>query len=354
MRPMPETVQTLEEKVAQRDAELAEAWGRYHSLRNRKAVRAALAAAQVRPFVTGLVRRLRPEPPAAAPPPPVEEGVRHTWPLGHYYSPVPDTRELEREPARSRVWPPTPPPTPGIEWRAQAQRELVGDLAAQEQLVFPAGPTGDPTDYHAANDLFSPLDAWALQGVLRHVRPARIIEVGCGWSSLVTARVNREHLGGAARFTCIEPYPQDFLGDGIDGLTELVVAPVQDVPIERFLELRSGDVLFIDTSHVVKTGNDVRFLYHEVLPRLEPGVVVHVHDIFLPWDYPQDWVLAGRGWNEQYLLQSFLTFNDRFEVMLGVAWMAAFHPDELAAAAAPSGATLAHGGGSIWLRRVRS
>jgi hypothetical protein len=221
-------------------------------------------------------------------------------------------------------------------------------------LIFPEGPTGDPTDYHSDNDLFSRLDAWALQGVLRHLRPARIIEVGCGWSSLVTARVNREYLDGDARFTCIEPYPQEFLGAGVDGMTELIATPVEQVAVERFLELGSGDVLFIDTSHVIKTGNDVQFLYHEVLPRLAVGVVVHVHDIFLPRDYPKDWVLGGRGWNEQYLLQSFLSFNEHFEVMLGMAWLSAIHPKELATAASPSGAALTHGAGSIWLRRVRA
>ena len=110
------------------------------------------------------------------------------------------------------------------------------------------------------------------------------------------------------------------------------MSPVQDVPVERFLELRDGDVLFVDTSHVIKTGGDVQYLYHEVLPRLADGVVVHVHDIFLPWDYPDEWVLVGRGWNEQYVLQSFLSFNDTFHILLGIAWMSHFHAAALAQA----------------------
>jgi len=349
-----EAVRALQELIARRDAELADAWGRYHSLRDRKVVRAALAAAALRPAAAGALRRLWKRRSAPPPAPVVEDGVRHPWPLGHYYSPVPDTRVLEHEPALSRVWPPSPRPTPGIRWREEAQLELVREIASQTPLIFPEGATGDPTDYHSDNDLFSRLDAWALQGVLRHLRPARIIEVGCGWSSLVTARVNREYLNGDARFTCIEPYPPEFLGGGVDGITELIATPVEEVPVERFLALGSGDVLFIDTSHVIKTGNDVQFLYHEVLPRLAVGVVVHVHDIFLPRDYPKDWVLGGRGWNEQYLLQSFLSFNEHFEVMLGMAWLSAIHPKKLAAAAAPSGAALTHGAGSIWLRRVRA
>ncbi len=125
-------------------------------------------------------------------------------------------------------------------------------------------------------------------------------------------------------FTCIEPYPPDFLGDGIEGISRLVVSPVEQVPVDTFLELGAGDFLFIDTSHTVKTGGDVVFLLQEVLPRLAEGVTTHIHDIFLPWDYPQDWVFAGRAWNEQYAVRAFLAFNSAFEILLSVAWNSHF------------------------------
>jgi len=278
--------------------------------------------------------------------------VRHCWPLGHYYSPVPDTRVLSEEPTRSRVWPDRPPPTPGIDWRDGQQVALVRELGRQDPMVFPTSDTGDPADYHTDNEMFAPLDAWFLQGMLRHHRPARVIEVGCGWSSLVTARVNREHFGGSIDFTCIEPYPPEFLGDGIDGIDRLIVSPVQDVPIERFRELGENDVLFIDTAHVIKTGGDVQYLYHHVIPNLRSGVVIHIHDIFLPWDYPKQWVLDGRGWNEQYLLQSFLSFNSAFEIRAGVAWMNAHHRDVLAEAVPGYPTSTPDSGGSFWLQRV--
>ncbi|HTZ64168.1 MAG TPA: class I SAM-dependent methyltransferase [Solirubrobacteraceae bacterium] len=217
--------------------------------------------------------------------------------------------------------------------------------------MIPDGPTGDPHDYHASNEMFSRLDAWMLQAMLRHFRPRRMIEVGCGWSSLMTARVNREQLGGSLDFTCIEPYPPDFLGDGIDGISRLIVSPVEQVPVDRFLELRAGDFLFIDTSHTVKTGGDVVFLLQEVLPRLADGVVVHIHDIFLPWDYPQEWVLVGRAWNEQYAVRSFLAFNSAFEILVGVAWMSQFRPDILAQVLPDYPARYPDGGGSFWIRR---
>ena len=276
--------------------------------------------------------------------------VAHCWPLGHFYSPVPDTVRLAREPTRSRVWPAVSPQLPGIDWRAERQVELVRELAGQPQIELPSASTGDPTAYHTDNPFFALQDAWMLQAMLRHFRPRRLIEIGGGWSSLMTARVNREHLEAGLDFTCVEPYPADFLTDELPGLARLLVMPVEDVPLERFLALEAGDVLFIDSSHVVKTGNDVRFLYHEVLPRLASGVVVHVHDVFLPDDYPEEWVMDGRGWNEQYLLQSFLAFNSAFEVLAANCWLARSHP-ELVRASIPGYIDARQGGGSFWMRR---
>jgi hypothetical protein len=228
-------------------------------------------------------------------------------------------------------------------------REQLGRLPAFE---LPDGPTGDQHDYHAANGLFSRLDAWTLQAMLRHFRPRRMIEVGCGWSSLVTARVNREQLGGSLRFTCIEPYPPDFLDGGIEGISELIASPVEALPVDPFLELGERDVLFIDSSHTVKTGGDVVFLFEEIVPRLAPGVLVHVHDIFLPWDYPPDWVFGGRAWNEQYLVRAFLAFNAAFRILIGVGWMSHHRPDVLASVLPEYPEKYRDGGGSLWIQRV--
>jgi len=138
------------------------------------------------------------------------------WPLDHYYSPVPDSRALAHEPAYSRVWPPVPRTTPGIDWRDEEQVALVKQLGGLSGMDFAEEPTGDARDYYVSNGMFSPLDAWALQSMLRHFRPRRMIEVGSGFSSLVTARVNREYLDGSLDFTCIEPYPSQFLQAGVE------------------------------------------------------------------------------------------------------------------------------------------
>jgi predicted O-methyltransferase YrrM len=272
------------------------------------------------------------------------------WPLDHYYSPVPDSRVLSHEPAHSRVWPPVPRATPGIDWREEEQVALLKQLASLDEMEFAEGPTGDPREYYGTNEMFPPLDARVLQRMLRHFRPRRMIEVGCGFSSLVTARVNREYLNGALDFTCIEPHPPEFLEAGVEGMSRLITERVEELALDPFLELGDGDFLFIDTSHVVKTGGDVVFLYQEVLPRLAPGVIVHIHDIFLPVDYPPAWVLSGRAWNEQYLLSAFLAFNSAFRVLLGAGWLTVNRPDLLAAKI--PGYVGPYAGGSLWMQRV--
>src|SRR6185295_19912979 len=147
-------------------------------------------------------------------------------------------------------------------------------------------------------------------------------------------------------FTCIEPYPRAFLTVERPGITRLIETQVQNVAISEFETLKDGDILFIDSSHVSKTGSDVNFLYLQVLPRLRKGVHIHVHDIFLPHDYPPDWVIAERrSWNEQYIVHALLMYSAGFRVEFGCNY--AFHtfPQLVAdALKQPSG----YGGGSLW------
>jgi predicted O-methyltransferase YrrM len=277
--------------------------------------------------------------------------VAHRFPQGHYHSPVLDLRELGDEVRRAQVWPARPRDTPGLAWRDEDQVALCRDVFAhQKRLDLVPKATGDPSTYFAANGQYPPLDAWILEAMLRQLRPRRMIEVGSGFSSLITARVNREFLDGALDFTCIEPFPRDFLA-GVPGIGALVEQKVQDVALDLYGRLGDGDVLFIDTSHTIKTGGDVPWIFHEILPRLAPGVIVHVHDIFLPREYPELWVSEGWGWGEQYLLHSFLLFNDAFEVTFGARWMIEHHPDLLRAAFPGYAEYELEGASGLWIRR---
>lgn len=150
----------------------------------------------------------------------------------------------------------------------------------------------------------------------------------------------------------IDPYPNEVIKQGFPGLTRLIAQRVQDVELQQFNGLGENDILFIDSTHVLTIGSDVRYLFLEILPRLAKGVLVHVHDIVLPAEYPRKWVLEEyRFWNEQYLLQAFLAFNTNFEVLWAGSYMHLRHPDRLEEAF-PSYNRAARWPGSFWMRRV--
>jgi predicted O-methyltransferase YrrM len=187
--------------------------------------------------------------------------------------------------------------------------------------------------------------------MIRHSKPKRIIEVGSGYSSAMTLDTNELHFGNSIRCTFIEPYPellQSLLRPGDRERIEVLPVRVQEVPLERFAELESGDILFIDSTHVAKAGSDVPYLYFQVLPRLKPGVLVHIHDIFSGFEYPQPWVFEGRNWNEIYILRAFLMFNRAFRVLLFNTFLEQSHRDWFAA---EMPLCLRNEGGNIWLRR---
>lgn len=269
-----------------------------------------------------------------------------SFPDGHFYAPTVDPHELRSK--ASRLWPEAPPSTPGIVWDEASHRQVLDELRplAAEYRYGERPP--EEEGFREPNGAFEGLDARMLYGVLRGMRPARMIEVGSGFSTLLAAEVNARFLDGEMDFTAIEPYPREFLRGKIPGLSRLVEAPVQELGVEEFTQLEPGEILFIDSSHVAKTGSDVNYLYLEVLPRLREGVVVHVHDIFLPWDYPFEWVVKERrNWNEQYLLQAMLAAGGRFEVLFANHYASRVLPDAVEACWGRR-----FGGGSIWLQAI--
>jgi hypothetical protein len=183
--------------------------------------------------------------------------------------------------------------------------------------------------------------------MVRHFQPNLVLEVGSGFSSRVSAQAALRN--GHTKLVCIEPYPDEVLRRGFPGLTSLIPKKVQDVELSYFEELGPGDILFIDSSHVARIGGDVNYLYLEVIPRLKPGVIVHVHDIFFPLEYRRDWVINElRFWTEQYLLQAFLAFNPEYEVLFCNTYLDHKHRGELQATFPNSPWW---GGGSFWMRR---
>ncbi|MCB0996714.1 MAG: class I SAM-dependent methyltransferase, partial [Acidimicrobiales bacterium] len=206
--------------------------------------------------------------------------------------------------------------------------------------------------YHYGNRPYPWGDGVGLGVMLRHIRPRRFVEIGSGWSTLATLDISEHFLDGEVDITTVDPYPRRLralLGEQLPPRLRLVERPVQDIdPIDLVGGLSAGDVVFVDSTHVVKTGSDVNHIVFELFPRLAPGVHVHVHDLFPGFEYPRAWVLQGRAWSEAYLLRAFLMFNDAFEVTFWLSLLAARRPDWFAATWP---AVMRNPGGSIWLTR---
>jgi len=264
----------------------------------------------------------------------------HVTPV-HFHQPIPDTRELPET-----LWK-QPSNLVGINMNDAMQLDLLRNHFTKFRDEYNNLPVEPPPGQRRP---FHGVDALVAYCMVRHFQPRLIIEVGSGFSSLALGQAAAKNNNSA--LICIDPFPRDFLRDGLPGLQSLIAKKVQDLDLEFFSQLQSGDILFIDSSHTVKIGGDVNYLFLEVLPRLKPGVIVHVHDIFLPFEYRRDWVLDEfRFWNEQYLLQAFLTFNSEFEVLLANSYLNHYHQEDLKAAFRNLSSWAS---GSFWMRRKPS
>ncbi|OCC14272.1 hypothetical protein DBT_2344 [Dissulfuribacter thermophilus] len=236
----------------------------------------------------------------------------------HFYSSIPDTRKLD---LRNELFPWEP-----FNFDPEAQKALFTKLVEKYWDEW-QGILKNGTDngFCLGNGLFDAVDAMIAYTILREYRPKRVIEVGSGYSSRLIAYAGRKN--GGIELTCIDPYIEDELSR-MDGVVSFVQRPVEQLETNLFLSLDAGDLLFIDSSHVVRMGSDVVYLYLQVLPKLKKGVLVHIHDIFLPLDYPSSWVKEEkRFWNEQYLVAAFLMNNDNFETILSNSLLGYCFPD---------------------------
>jgi hypothetical protein len=273
-------------------------------------------------------------------------------PSGHFYSAIPDRNELEKRlpPILRR----DPLDVPGLDLHIDAQLCLLCEL---EPLYASQPFSGEETPdlrYRFENGAFSYADGLFLHLLLRHFKPSTIVEVGSGWSSACTLDTIEQFLEGKTQCTFIEPYDgllRSLLKPNDLSRVRIIAQPVQDVSINKLVQLQENDLLFIDSTHVSKVGSDVNYLFFEVLPRLKPGVLVHVHDVFPSFEYPAEWHREGRVWTEDYLLRAFLLFNSAFEVLLWPSLLARVAPERLFG---PFPLARANPGGSIYLRRTRA
>jgi len=269
------------------------------------------------------------------------------WPPGHFYSPIPDLDALQSDEAR--LFRDRGDAVAGVDLGVDRQLALLEHLAPfSRDQPFSLEPDGRHR-YYFDNTWFGPGDAIVYHCMLRHLRPRRVVEVGIGFSSALLLDTNDEFLDRGCATTFIDPYPDrmlDLLGSA-DRSVDIVAEPVQNVGSEVFGSLEAGDILFIDSSHVTKTGSDVNYLYFDVVPTLPSGVFIHVHDVFWPFEYPRGWVLEGRAWNELYLLHAYLIANHDVEIVWFNDFLAHQQRERVGKALAMWDD---NPGGSLWLR----
>lgn len=267
--------------------------------------------------------------------------------IDHYYEPLFNPRHLSHPLNRDRL-------LPGLDFNVEGQLALLSRFTFTEEVGrIPLTPAGKLT-FHFHNGSYESGDAEFLYQCVRLFKPSNIVEIGCGQSTLLIQQAlskNREENPAAhCAHTCIEPYESPWL----EQLPVTVKrSRVEDLPADFFSVLKPGDILFIDSSHVVRPQGDVVYEYLQLLPSLPKGVLVHVHDIFTPRDYPREWIVEeGRIWTEQYLLEAFLSHNAAFRVIGALNYLHHNHRDALGRVAPILAREPDREPGAFWIEKV--
>ncbi len=236
----------------------------------------------------------------------------HITPV-HFYSPIPNVSELDSD----------------VYTHAS---DCVGlDLSIEKQLIFlDENLSRYINEYNPpVNDGLSQVDSFILYSLIRDKKPKKLIEIGSGDSTKISlsALACNEKEGVSCQFTAVEPYPKEYLKNIKNTNFTLIEKKIQDVDIGL---LSQADILFIDSSHVVKIGSDVNYEILEVVPRLKVGAIVHWHDIMIPFNYHQVWIESDNMfWNESYMVHAFMSNNKFFKIIWASKFMQYKCPVEL-------------------------
>jgi predicted O-methyltransferase YrrM len=274
----------------------------------------------------------------------------------HYYEPAFHAEYLE-------TYHNTPRDLPQVPWQEGIERGITWILEMRNSKELLKLGTGElskeltfipEAHFNMSNGSFEKADAEVLYLFLRKYKPRNIIEVGSGNSTKVmlhAVKINvTENSQYESRITCIEPFEAPFLeATGVN----VVRKKVENCDLSLFENLNAGDLLFIDSSHVIKPGGDILFLYQSVIPRLKPGVFVHIHDIFIPFDYPKEWVRDRMWlWNEQYVLEGLLAQSNKFEIVCPLNAIVAMKLENLNGSLPWVKKSSSSGAGSFWFKTL--
>lgn len=268
---------------------------------------------------------------------------------GHYHSTIPNLREIEED--TDVIF--GEKELAGIELNTENQLQLLNTFKSF-YLSYPYTKESS-LRYKKEGAWYRYSDSVFLYCMLRSFEPKRIIEVGSGNSSLIMLDTSELFLDNRIRFTFIEPYPDRLLKNLRETdkkVHTIIPKKVQSVKLETFQILDRNDILFIDSSHVSKVGSDVNYLIFEVLPSLNPGVLIHIHDIFFPFEMPKQWVLEKHWfWNENYILHAFLMNNKNYEIVAFNTYLQKIKPDWFKKEM-PECLIRSESSGSLWIRKM--
>ena len=278
------------------------------------------------------------------------QALKRFAPPGHFLSPIPSLDEVRKD--ESRIFESIPRDIIDVDLHESEQLTLLKEIARYYKEIPFQSHKVEGLRYYFDNPAYSYSDAIILYCMIRYLKPKRFIEIGSGYSSCVTLDTNELFFDGSILTTFIEPYPRllmSLVKEKDKGTIRILPCRLQDVDVSEFEALRANDILFIDSTHVSKVGSDVNRIFFEILPRLSPGVYIHIHDVFYPFEYPRDWIYEGRAWNEAYMLRTFLQYNSAFRVVLMNTFMERYH-EAFFHERMPL--CLKNTGGSIWIRKM--
>ncbi len=273
------------------------------------------------------------------------------YPPGHFYSSIVSKDIVKKN--EKRIFEINSNQISGINLNEEKQLILLEDIKDMYITIPFSSHKNEDFRYYFENNYYSYSDAIFLHLLIRHFKPKQIIEIGSGYSSAVMLDTNEMYFNNSIKISFIEPYPNRLfsLCKDIDKTSNTFITEcVENIDLSIFNLLNENDILFIDSTHVSKTGSDVNFILFEILPRLKQGVLIHFHDIFYPFEYPKSWVLEQNGfcWNEDYILKAFLMYNNEFEIILFNTFLEHFYENWFLENM-PN--CLKNRGGSIWLRK---
>jgi predicted O-methyltransferase YrrM len=266
---------------------------------------------------------------------------------GHFYSPIPAIEASDNIKQKSRYS--SLKKYDAIDYNDSCQEKLIKNFGK----FYKDNPIVAKTNerYIPKNDQFGVCDATFLYGFMRYYKPKSIVEIGSGHSSALMMDINERFFDNSIKLTFIEPYPtrlKSVMGQEDAKRYKIIEKRLETVGLEVFEQLGDGDILFIDSSHISKLNSDVNYYLFNIMPILKPGVIIHVHDIFYPFEYPKAWIKQKRYWNEAYMLKAFMQWNSGFKILLLNSYVQSKFP-ELVAKNLPLCSRV--GGAQLWIQK---